>query len=64
MNYRCYGCRDSTDAKPNEAILGIPFTKLDVVCENIKYPKSEANDRSRAKQVYQTFSKRILETIK
>lgn len=59
MSFGCYGCRDATDAKPNEAILGIPFAKLDMVYENIKYLKSKAIDRSRAKQVYQVFSKRV-----
>jgi uncharacterized protein (DUF169 family) len=59
MSFGCYGCRDATDAKPNEAILGIPFSKLDMIYENIKYLKSKAIDRSRAKQVYQAFSKRI-----
>lgn len=61
MSFGCYGCRDATDAKPNEAILGIPFSKLDMTVENIKYLKSKAIDRSRAKQVYQAFSKRIVE---
>jgi len=63
MSFGCYGCRDATDAKPKEAILGIPFAKLDMVYENIKYLKSKAIDRSRAKQVYQTFSKRVEEKI-
>ena len=59
MSFGCYGCRDATDAKPKEAILGIPFSKLDMTIENIKYLKSKAIDRSRAKQVYQAFLKRI-----
>jgi len=64
MSFGCYGCRDATDAKPNEAILGIPFSKLGMTIENIKYLKSKAIDRSRAKQVYQAFSKRDEETVK
>lgn len=59
MSFGCYGCRDATDAKPGEAILGIPIAKLDIVCENLKFLKSKAIDRSRAKLVYQAFSKRI-----
>ena len=59
MSFGCYGCRDATDAKPNEAILGIPFSKLDMTIENIKYLKSKAINRSRAKQIYQAFSKRV-----
>ncbi|NCS90349.1 MAG: hypothetical protein AUK34_03430 [Ignavibacteria bacterium CG2_30_36_16] len=64
MSFGCYGCRDATDTKPNEAILGIPFSKLGMTIENIKYLKSKAIDRSRAKQVYQAFSKRDEETVK
>lgn len=63
MSFGCYGCRDATDAKPNEAILGIPFAKLDMTIENVKYLKSKAIDRSRSKQVYQAFSKRIEEKV-
>lgn len=61
LSFGCYGCRDATDAKPNEAILGIPSSKIDMVVENIKYLKSKAIDRSRAKQVYQAFAKRVEE---
>lgn len=59
MSFGCYGCRDATDAKPNEAILGIPILKLDMTIENLEYLKSKAIDRSRAKQVYQSFMKRV-----
>ena len=64
MSFGCYGCREATDSKPNEAILGIPFSKLEMTIENIRYLKAKAIDRSRAKQVYQAFSKRIEETVK
>jgi len=56
MSFGCYGCRDATDAKPNEAILGIPISKLDMMVENIRYLKLKAIDRARAKQVYQEFA--------
>jgi len=59
MSFGCYGCRDATDTKPNEALLGIPFSKLKMTIENLKYLKSKAIDRSRAKQVYQSFAKRV-----
>ncbi len=63
MSFGCYGCRDATDAKPNEAVLGIPFSKLEMTIENIKYLKSKAIDWSRAKQVYKSFSKRVEEKV-
>ena len=59
MSFGCYGCRDATDAKPNEAILGIPAEKLEKTVENLSYLKSKAIDRARAKQVFESFSKRI-----
>lgn len=58
MSFGCYGCRDATDAKPQEAILGFPVAKLDMVVENLIHLKSKAIDRSRAKKVYETFSNR------
>jgi len=63
MSFGCYGCRDATDAQPNEAILGIPYSKLEMIVENLLYLQSKAIDRSRAKQVYQAFSKRIKNTV-
>lgn len=59
MSFGCYGCRDATDAKPNEALIGFPGTKLDMVVENLKYLSKQAIHRSRAKNVYKSFSKRI-----
>jgi uncharacterized protein (DUF169 family) len=59
MSFGCYGCRDATDAKPNEAILGIPSSKLDMTIENIRYLKSKAIDKSSAKKVFESFSNRL-----
>ena len=61
MSFGCYGCRDATDAQPNEAILGIPSEKLELTVENLVYLKSKAIDRSRAKQVFKSFTKRTIE---
>lgn len=59
MSFGCYGCRDATDAQPNEALLGFPGNKLDMVIEKLKYLDKQAIQRSRAKNVYKSFSKRI-----
>ncbi|ROL61183.1 hypothetical protein D9V86_07045, partial [Bacteroidetes/Chlorobi group bacterium ChocPot_Mid] len=59
MSFGCYGCRDATDAKSGEAILGFPGNKLDMVIKNLKYLKSKAIDRSREKLVYKSFCYRI-----
>lgn len=58
MSFGCYGCRDATDAQPNEALLGFPSNKLKMVIENLKYLDNQAIHRSRAKNVYKSFAKR------
>lgn len=59
MSFGCYGCRDATDAKSGEAILGFPGTKLEMVAENLKKLKDKAIPRSRQKSVYKAFSQRL-----
>jgi uncharacterized protein (DUF169 family) len=58
MSFGCYGCRDATDAASGEALLGFPGNKLSMVTDNLLYLKSQAIDRSRAKNVYKAFAKR------
>jgi len=59
MSFGCYGCRDATDAASSEALLGFPGEKLLMVTENLTFLKSQAIDRSRAKNVYKAFAKRM-----
>lgn len=59
MSLGCYGCRDATDAAPHEALLGFPGSKLNMVAENLKHLDKQAIHHSRAKNVYNSFSKRI-----
>ncbi|MHB1686417.1 MAG: DUF169 domain-containing protein [Ignavibacteriaceae bacterium] len=58
MSFGCYGCRDATDAQPNEAILGFPGSKLEMVIANLEHLNTQAIQRSRAKSVYKAFEKR------
>jgi len=58
MTFGCYGCRDATDAASSEALLGFPGDKLPMVTENLTFLKSQAIDRSRAKNVYKAFAQR------
>ena len=58
MSFGCYGCRDATDAQPNEALLGFPGSKLKMVTENLEYLNIQAIQRSRAKNVYHAFLNR------
>jgi uncharacterized protein (DUF169 family) len=59
MSFGCYGCRDATDARPEEAILGFPGDKLAMVTANLKYLASKAIARSRAKHICELFTQRI-----
>ena len=59
MSFGCYGCRDATDAASGEALLGFPGNELSMVTDNLLYLKSQAIDRSRAKNVYKAFAKRV-----
>ena len=59
MSFGCYGCRDATDARPEEAILGFPGDKLAMVAENLEYLASKAIARSRAKHICELFTQRI-----
>jgi uncharacterized protein (DUF169 family) len=58
MSFGCYGCRDATDAATSEALLGFPGAKLSMVVENLAFLKSQAIERSRAKNVYKAYAKR------
>ena len=57
MSFGCYGCRDATDAQPNEALLGFPGNKLEMVIANLEYLNTQAIKRSRAKSVYNAYVK-------
>jgi uncharacterized protein (DUF169 family) len=59
MSFGCYGCRDATDVKSGEAVLGFPYSKLEMVLNHLDYLNTQAIDRSRAKKVYEAFSNRL-----
>jgi uncharacterized protein (DUF169 family) len=59
MIFGCYGCRDATDAKPNEALLGFPGFQLERVGEKLEFLNQQAIPRSRAKKVYNLFATRV-----
>ena len=59
MSFGCYGCRDATDVKSGEAVLGFPYSKLEMVIKNLEYLKTQAIGRSRAKNVNKAFLDRL-----
>lgn len=58
LSFGCYGCRDATDVKKSEAILGFPGNKLEMIVNNLEYLNNKAIDRSRAKNVFKAYINR------
>lgn len=54
MNYSfgCYGCRDATDIKPSEAIMGFPVSDLEMLVTHLQYLSKKAMPNSRSKKAY------------
>lgn len=59
MSFGCYGCRDATDIKSGESAIGFPYSKLEMVINNLEYLKTQAIERSRAKLIYSSFYNRL-----
>jgi uncharacterized protein (DUF169 family) len=55
MSFGCYGCRDATDVQSGEAVLGFPYSKLEMLVSNLAYLKTQAIGRSRSKKVFEAF---------
>lgn len=49
----CYGCREATDLRPGEAVLGFPGDRLPAIVAALRALQEKAIPRSRAKAVYQ-----------
>ncbi len=58
LNYSfgCYGCRDATDIKPSEAIIGFPANELKIIVEHLNYLSEKAMPNSRSKKTYYNFT--------
>jgi len=55
----CYGCREATDIQREENLLGIPYSKLKEITENLEELGSGAMQRARSKSVFEAFNKEI-----
>ena len=52
----CYGCRESTNIKEEENLIGIPFTKLNSIINNLEKLAEKPMKRARSKDAFNSFS--------
>jgi len=48
----CYGCREATDLRPEETVLGFPGDRLPAIVATLRALQEKAIPRSRAKAVF------------
>ena len=51
----CYGCRDSTNIGDGEALLGIPFSKMENIVQNLEKLSDKAMKKARSKEAFHSF---------
>ena len=56
--YGCYGCRDATDIKGGEAVLGFPAGMLPAIVEHLAFLRQKAIPASRAKNALADMERR------
>jgi len=58
MNFTlgCYGCREATDIKTTETVIGFPGNMLESLCKAIEYFSEKAMPRSRSKNTYKSLT--------
>ncbi len=63
LNYGCYGCRDATDIKPSEAVLGFPFSDFYPICEYLDHLGKKAIRNSREKNALAMMKRKEAEAL-
>jgi uncharacterized protein (DUF169 family) len=56
FNLGCYGCREATDIKPGETVLGFPGTLLEPLLDALQMLRAKAIPRSRAKLAHECLA--------
>ena len=54
-SFGCYGCREATDLRDDEGLVGIPFEKLEVIIGALESLSKKAIPSVRNKGVYRQF---------
>ena len=50
FGFSCYGCRDATDIRPGEALVGFPGSRLQSIGAHLEYLAEKAIPASRSKR--------------
>ena len=57
MSFGCYGCRDATDVRGGEALMGFPARLLGPIADHLEYLSRKAMPQSRAKGAFSRLTK-------
>ncbi len=57
LSYGCYGCRDATDIRASETVLGFPVSLLAGIVAHLEYLNQKAIANSRSKKAYAMINK-------
>ena len=52
----CYGCRDATNIKEDENLIGIPYSMLNDIINNLEKLALKPMQKARAKEAFHSFS--------
>lgn len=52
----CYGCREATNIKDEENLIGIPFANLESIINNLEQLAEKPMLRARSKEAFHSFS--------
>jgi len=63
LSYGCYGCRDATDIKPGEAVLGFPFSDFYPICDYLEHLGKKAIQNSRGKNALAVMKRKEAEML-
>ncbi len=63
LNYGCYGCRDATDIKSGEAVLGFPFFDFNPIYDYLEHLGKKAIRNSRGKYALTILKRKDAEKI-
>lgn len=63
LSFGCYGCRDATDIKQGETVLGFPFIDFEKIVEYIEYLNKKAIGNSRGKNALAMLKRKDAEIL-